>query len=149
MPLELAPGQLPGAELRDRKAAADLPDERVADLGMSGDRFDGAGGRFGPEGMGGTFALQDAAVPSQMPEQAAALHGCSVHNDDLALGTRWNAPQAFFAAILQDEGDSLRQALSGFVPASALAVGARHLRTVRDVPLTVAFEHGRELIAHG
>jgi hypothetical protein len=49
VPLKVAPGQLPSSELEDGKAAADLPDKRVADLGMSGDGFDGAGDRIGPE----------------------------------------------------------------------------------------------------
>ena len=59
-----------------------------------GDGFARAGGRIGPE----------------------RVSGGSVHDDELARGARWHAPRAFFPAILENQRDGLREALSGLVP---------------------------------
>jgi len=62
------------ADLRNGKTWTDLPSQVVANLREPGDGFDGSGARVGPEGVGTSLALQDAAVLAQVLEQGAPLH---------------------------------------------------------------------------
>lgn len=78
---------------------------------MAGDGLYSTRGRIRPERVGTPFALEDAAVESQVPEQLAPLHASALgyvadfHSNLLALGFGWNSTEAILATILKHQGD--------------------------------------------
>src|SRR5208282_512018 len=66
----------------------------------------------------------------------------------LTNGIGRHAAQALFPAVLQDQGDGVRQARPAFLDGPTLAVGSWNFRTVTDVPLAIAFDNGGEFISH-
>lgn len=76
---------------------------------------------------------------------------CSVSLDDdgVTFRVRWDAPQPVGAAVFEDQGDGLRQTLLDLSLGSALAVGARDLWAVCDVPIAILLDDRGELVARG
>jgi len=62
------------ADFRNAEVSTDLADERVRNLTVPRNRFDGTGSWVLPEGVGRAFSLEDAAVAAQVPEKTAPLH---------------------------------------------------------------------------
>ena len=65
---------LVAARLRNAQPATDPVSETVGELGMARHGLNRSSGRVEPQRVSSAFPLQHAAVPAQMPQQAAALH---------------------------------------------------------------------------
>src|SRR5947199_3933866 len=80
-------------------------------------------------------------------EMAQRVTAASPDHDPLADGTSRQAAQPIAAPVFEDERNRVGQAAVRLDLCVALAVRARDLRTVRDVPLAVAFEDRGEFIS--
>jgi hypothetical protein len=82
-----------GPDLRDLKAAANLPRKNVRDLSMARHRFHCAVLRIAPEGVGTAFTLEIAPIAPQVSKKRVALHS-SVTVSRSALAGRSRNPSS-------------------------------------------------------
>jgi len=79
---------------------------------------------------------------------AGAVPRVSSYDDEFLSRVGGQSTQGFLSPVLQNQRDGFAKIRQAFFTSLALAVGARQLRAISDIPRTVLLDDRREFVAH-